>query len=466
MADQASLLKEIEQYYLPRQLVAAIYDRGQIPRFSQESRVGVGFIDIADYTFLSKFLSPMENQTLLNGLYTAFQSVLESHGGYLNKIEGDSLMFQFDTVLMDPKLTSLPAEDLERHIAKELFFTCVEMQRVCVFFNEAKESFLLKKVLSEERKKALVDALTIIKTLRERPDVAETMSAFFQIRIRVGASLGHVTIGNFGPEGAKHWDIIGMPVIDAKRMESTSPVGGLRISEEYFKSLDAMGIAGDYCQRFRREAQAPGSRYAAITKDEIFAFKKVTLNEKKGAVYNTYSVQVNPQFPETLGKQIESLLDQGPMGADRIIQLIQYFRGNRYVLDHLEELFASKGVKLRKAALIAILAPKKAKLWTQEGVDLETKFTLNRIFEILGRHQDSLKSPREEGAHETFLSYQQSMVHKSQSVLAEYRRHRSRLIQRTHFHEVVAPLVYHSLKASILEYQNRETNDAEDLLEL
>jgi len=464
MSDQDSLLKAIEQYYLPRKLVAAIYERGEIPRFSVESRVGVGFIDIADYTFLSKFLSPMENQTLLNGLYTAFQAVLERHGGYLNKIEGDSLMFQFDTVIMDPKVGTLAPEDIQRHIVKELFYTCVEMQRVCVLFNIAKDGPLFMNI-GDEGRRAVHEAFAIITTLRERPDLAETMSAFFQIRIRIGASLGDVTIGNFGPEGAKHWDIIGMPVIDAKRMEATSPVGGLRISEDYFKTLDAMGIADDYYRRFVREAGALGSRYASIAKDEIFAFKKVTLSEKKGAVYNTYSVQVNPQFPETLGRQIESLLDQGPMGVERIIQLIQSYRGNRYVLDHLEALFQKKGVKIRKAELIRILAPKKSSQLESQGVDLDSKFTLNQIFTVLGRHQDSLKASRETTPPAGFLSYEQSMAATTKAILEEYRFHRSSLIQRTHFHEVVAPLVYHCLKASILEYQNREA-EGEELQEL
>lgn len=462
MSDRTSLLKEIEQYYLPRKLVAAIYERGEIPRFSQESQVGVGFIDIADYTFLSKFLSPMENQTLLNGLYTAFQAVLERHGGYLNKIEGDSLMFQFDAV-MDPKLGAMPSAEVQRHIVRELFYTCVEMQRVCVLFNNASEAFLVKDI-GDEGRRALHEAFAIIKTLRERPDLSQSMSAFFQIRIRIGASLGDVTIGNFGPEGAKQWDIIGMPVIDAKRMEATSPVGGLRISQAYYQILDSLGIADDYCRRFRREATALGSRYAQITKDEIFAFKKVTINEKKGAAYDTYSVQVNPSFPETLGRQIESLLEKGPMGADRIIQLIQSVRGNRYVLDHIEDLFLRKGVKLRKAALVAILAPRKVAIWKSEGIDLESKFTLTKIFQVLGRHQDSLKSAHETRVPIPFLAYDQSMAATTRAILEEYRTHRAGLIQRTHFHEVVAPLVYHSLKACILEYQNREAE--EELLEL
>jgi len=450
-----ALLRAIEQYYLPRKLVAAIYERGEIPRYSQEVQVGVGFIDIADYTFLSKFLSPMENQTLLNGLYTAFQAVLDRHGGYLNKLEGDSLMFQFDTV-MDPKLGALPFEESHRHIVRELFHTCVEMQRVCALFNNASEAFLVDDI-SETGRKALQDAYAIIKTLRERPDLSESMSAYFQIRIRIGASLGNVTIGNFGPEGAKQWDIIGMPVIDAKRMEATSPVGGLRISEEYYRILDRLGVADEYCLRFRREAAALGSRYAQITKEQIFSFKKVTLSEKKGAVYNTYSVQVNPSFPETIGRQVDSLLDRGAHGAERIIQLIQYFRGNRYVIDHLEGLLRRRGVDLRKPVLVAILSPRKAARWTAEGIDLNAKFSLWRIFEVLGQQQDSLKSTREAPAKIGFTSYEQSMADTAQRVLADYERHRVSLVQRTRFHEVVTPLVYHSLLASLLEYQARDS---------
>jgi hypothetical protein len=56
------------------------------------------------------------------------------------------------------------------------------------------------------------------------------------------------------------------------------------------------------------------------------------------------------------------------------------------------------------------------------------------------------------------------MAETTKMVHADYRKHRASLIERTHFHEVLAPLVYHSLKASLLEYQNRD--EAEDLQEL
>ena len=87
--------KEIEEYYLPKQLVDAIFELGEIPKYSITTQIGVAFIDIADYTYISRFLSPNENQAILNGLYAALNWVIQRHGGYLNKIEGDSLMFHY-----------------------------------------------------------------------------------------------------------------------------------------------------------------------------------------------------------------------------------------------------------------------------------------------------------------------------------------------------------------------------------
>ncbi|WP_455383354.1 adenylate/guanylate cyclase domain-containing protein, partial [Salinispira pacifica] len=139
---ELELRKEIEEYYLPKQLIDAILDAGGIPKSSIEMPMGIGFIDIADYTYLSKFLSPKENQVLLNGLYTAFNVVLKRHGGYLNKIEGDSLMFHFGGII-DPNVQELSEDDALRYISRELFYTCVEMQRVCLLFNQANDKFLV-----------------------------------------------------------------------------------------------------------------------------------------------------------------------------------------------------------------------------------------------------------------------------------------------------------------------------------
>ncbi|MFW5689541.1 MAG: adenylate/guanylate cyclase domain-containing protein, partial [Spirochaetota bacterium] len=262
--DPQELRDEIQNYYLPTQLVDAIMEMGGIPTQSEVMLVGVGFIDIADYTYLSQFLSPQENQDVLNGLYTAFAGVLKRHGGYLNKIEGDSLMFHYGGNI-DRRVKGMSDHEAENYISKELFHTCVEMQRVCALFNQANEKFLLEGA-SEDAQHALKKAFDIISTLRQSFELAKTINALFQIRIRIGANIGKVTIGNFGPDGAKQWDVVGTAVIDAKRMESTAPIGGLRISKALYDKLVENRVAEEYYDRFLREAMALGSYYRDITR--------------------------------------------------------------------------------------------------------------------------------------------------------------------------------------------------------
>ena len=111
----------------------AIVDAGGIHTKSKETKIAIGFLDISHYTFLSQFLSPPENQTVLNGLYSAFHWVLKKHGGYLNKIEGDSLMFHYGGPI-DPHVKDLDEDEAEKRNARELFYTCVELQRISSLF--------------------------------------------------------------------------------------------------------------------------------------------------------------------------------------------------------------------------------------------------------------------------------------------------------------------------------------------
>ena len=56
--EESAFRKEIEDYYLLKQLVDAIYDLGEIPKYSIITHIGIGFIDIAGYSYISKFLEP------------------------------------------------------------------------------------------------------------------------------------------------------------------------------------------------------------------------------------------------------------------------------------------------------------------------------------------------------------------------------------------------------------------------
>ena len=454
--------KQIEEFYLPKQLVDAIMENGEIPDKSEESIIGIGFLDIADYTYLSKFLTPMENQIVLNGLYAAFSWVLQRRGGYLNKIEGDSLMFHFGGNI-DPNVKGLTPKETEDYIARELFYTCVEMQRVAFQFNEANKSFLYGNK-NEDIQIQIEKAFDIISTMRNS-EFSQSINAFFQIRIRIGANIGEVTMGNFGPEGSKQWDVIGVPVIKAKRMESTAPIGGFRISEELYRVLKENGIVDDYYRRFKREAQALFGSFSNITMDELFKYNKVTLKEKKGAEFITYSIQVNPGLPEAIMKQVDLLLNRGEDGADRIVNLLQYYRGNKFVISKIESTFKERSLRIRVGDIYNFIFPKKytAMVKAAQGnrnlVDrnLEEKYSLFDIFELLGSLQDTLKTEFEfkDKPVFSFNSYDKYMDALSKWVIRENSVKEKRVYQRNYFYNYVFPMVFLSIRTSILEYQHK-----------
>lgn len=464
--------KEIEEFYLPKQLIDAISEIGAIPSKSEERIVGIGFLDISDYTYLSKFLSAQENQTILNGLYSAFNWVLRKHGGYLNKIEGDSLMFHYGGPI-DPKAKNMSEEQEQSYVARELFYTSVEMQRVCTLFNQANDNFLLNQFDTGTRTDIEM-AYKLIKAMRNNDDFSSTFNALFQIRIRIGCNVGHVLIGNFGPEGSKHWDVIGLPVIEAKRMESSAPVGGLRITKKMFDILKADGITRNYLERFRREAGALFGSYKNISEADLFKEGKVYLKDKKNASFNTYSVQVNPGLPEAIYKQMSLLLRKGEAGADHIINLFAYYRGNRFIIDKAEDLFHTLNIHIRKANLLRLLIPEQFNKFLQKmGGDeqsaeekINRDYSLYRIFEMLGALQDRIKE-RESSQEQMFVynSYQEYIEKEREWIMSHFNSKIGSIKQSTYFYDVIFPLIFKNIKSSILEYQQR-IDDIEDMEEL
>lgn len=457
---ESRLRKQIEEYYLPQQLIDTIMEAGGIIQSSEEAVMGIGFLDIADYSFISQFLSPHENQDVLNGLYTAFNAVLKRHGGYLNKIEGDSVMFHYGGPT-DPRVPR-DEEAAKRYIAKELFYTCVELQRVSERFNKADESFFSKGE-SRENRKMLEKAFDIISRMRSDPVVASAFKALIQIRVRIGANIGKVTVGNFGPDGAKQWDIVGVPVILAKRMEATAPVGGLRISRDFYDILEETRIADEYYQRFRREAAAYSGYYRSIEKSEVFQFSNVLLQDKNQVRFETYSVQVSPGLPESVLGQVESLLDKGDTGADKIIDLLKYYRGNRFVTAAIEDGLASRDIRVRKAYLFQLIFPRKHDVLSKKLTDpgsieefVEREYSLFSLFQGLGRYQDNVKTfDSGDEAATPFQSYEQFMTAESERILREYEHRKKYMIDRAYFYNVVFPLVFASIRTSILEYQGQ-----------
>ena len=470
--EELRLSREIEEFYLPRQLVKAIVEAGGIYTKSNETQIAIGFLDIARYTFLSQFLSPPENQTVLNGLYSAFNWVLRKHGGYLNKIEGDSLMFHYGGPI-DPLVKDMDEDEAEKFMARELFYTCVELQRVSSLFNSNNKNYL-KKISNRSTVDAILEAYRILGELR-KGYASASFNALFQIRIRIGASLGKVLIGNFGPEGAKQWDVIGMPVIEAKRMESSAPIGGLRITSDLFKILDDNGITTEYHRRIKREAMALGSVYRNISFEELFQKSVVYLKDKKNAEFKTYSIQVNPSLPESIRDQSRLLLTRGETGADDIINFTKYYRGNHFVIDKLEELFEKVNIHIRKDSLYLIMFPGKYKtmLMKMDGdtaalrKKLSQEHSLFEMLELLGKLQDSVKGRKsiELQKENDFKGYDRWMAEMRAKVQRSYDMNKGITHQAYYFYNVIFPMFFANIKAAILEYQfqNEKVAQLEEL---
>jgi adenylate cyclase len=382
---------------------------------------------------------------------------------YLNKMEGDSLMFHYGG-LIDPNSRDLSQDELEIYLARELFYTCIEMQKACSFFNEADKRFITENT-DQETREHLQAAFLIISTLRENLVFASAINALFQIKIRVGASIGEVCIGNFGPQGAKQWDIIGNPVIEAKRMEMTAPVEGIRISENFYKILEKTGISEQYFREFKEEAERTNGYFRDITKEELFRFREVRIKEKKNIRFNTYKVFVNPGLPETIAKHVEALLFKQEDGADKIIEIIQYNRGCKHVMEAVEDLFAGRKIGLNKPDLLKIVLPRKhAELLQQRNGDCESlnayinrRFSLFDLVNVLSMYQDCMHTKMEnrEKRKTTFSDYDQYLAEEIHRIHMNYKAKKKTFDQNVFFWQVAYPSFFMVIKAGVIDYQKR-----------
>lgn len=463
---EIELRKEIEEFYLPRQLLNTIMEIGHIPGKTIETKIGVAFLDIADYAFLSKFLSPMENQSLLNGLYSAFSWVLQKRSGYLNKIEGDSMMFHFGGIT-DPSIKNMTDEVALKHITKALFYTCVELHQICFLFNQASEDYF-DDTIDEEIKSAIRKAYAIIIQLRTDNIFAYSMNTLFQIKLRIGASIGDVTIGNFGPPGAKQWDVIGLPIIEAKRMEATAPVGALRISQQFYNILMEIGVVEDYYNKFTKEAQEQMGYFKDITLDELFQYKKVFLKDKKNAAFETYSVQVNQLLPENLSSQVKLLLRKGEENIDKIVEILEYYRGNKFVITAIESVFIQKGVDLRKEDIINAIYPTKYKFFHEKlnrNNELVRKFisetySLHDLFHKLGTYQDKINAMSEDLSSEIISSENVNLA-----TIEYFNKKRLPAYYKTYFHDMIYPVVFFTIKNALTVFISMQEKELEEAVE-
>ena len=468
-----NLKAEVARYYLNKQLEEAIVKHGKIPGEPVEAPIGIGFVDIVNYSYISSWLSARENQAFLNGLYTAFHSVLKRHGGYLNKISGDSMMFHFGGNI-DPLLLGMDDEAASNTIARKLLYTCIEVQKACRQFNDADADFLNNYDTAQARR-SIRRAFTIIKNLRENLSMVSSINAMFQVKIRVGACMGEVCIGNFGPEDARQWDIIGEPVIEARRMESTAPVDGLRISESLFRVLDKNGIADDYYTEFVESARVNGGLYQNIRREELFLGKMVILQDKNNVTFDSYAVQTNPLLPEIIREQIALLLEHPDDDGDEIVNILTYHRGNRHVVNAIEDLFVELGIYLRKLDLLIKIYPKAyRKLLERYEGDAERirryiqkKIPLFTLFRLVDRMSDiSRQSMQAEyGEPIAYTDFSDYIKKREMQLTMQFQQSQRERERHLYIQGFMLPFLVSHIKASIIEFKENQKQQTAELIE-
>ncbi len=504
----SGLRQAVKDFYTPAHLIEAIEDNGFIPQEATEESAAVASVNVVDYSHLSRFLSPAENQAVLNGLHTAFYVLLQESGGYLNKVDGDTMVFHYGGQL-DPNTRFAGDDAARRLMARKLFDTCVEMHRITRMFDQADERFL-ELSAGPEQYETLQRAFQVIAELRHNQHLAVSAYGAFHVQIRIGAAIGPVTNGNFGPTGAKHWDIVGAPVIEARNMERTAPSGGLRMTEELYQVLDRMNVPEEYTHSFRDEAAAEAGRFQRVRRDEVFRFARVTPPEKHATELRSYSVLVDPLLPERIGRRVDVLLVCGASEAERILDYIAYYRGHRHVIDETEEVFRRRGVQLRKLAMLRAMYPRKiaklSRLSCRQGSEgapeteasqaqekdaagqrrdgdgdasgeqyrsshtipshleheIDRRHSLFEILSRLGSYQDLVKLPA--GRHAVAPEHKLDELNddfdrRAEELLKElkqrYSECRRTLAKEAYFYHVMYPFVFEALRASVREYQEQ-----------
>ena len=161
---------------------------------------------------------------------------------------------------------------------------------------------------------------------------------------------------------------------------------------------------------------------------------------------------------------------KGELGADRIIEFLQYYRGNKFVIEAIEDAFASCEVILRSDYILKTLYPKKygAYLKKLNGDREKTRAYVNReyrlfdLLEKLGAYQDEIHAYHDfKGFTPEFREYDRFMEQQEKILQRLHKLKERSELQKLYFYNVVYPIVFRSVRTSILEYQHSPKIGAE-----
>ena len=100
---ERSFIKNAFSRYVPEKVVDALISNPQMLKLSGEERIiTVLFCDLADFTTISENLPPARLVHLLNQYLTEMTAIILTHGGIIDKFEGDAIMAEFGAPLPMP----------------------------------------------------------------------------------------------------------------------------------------------------------------------------------------------------------------------------------------------------------------------------------------------------------------------------------------------------------------------------
>lgn len=90
-------------YYLAPEVIETMIASGKMPALGGEMRnVTMLFSDLSGFSSIAETMTPVELVTLMNEYLSAMTDIIQSHGGYVDKYIGDSIVAMFGAPADDP----------------------------------------------------------------------------------------------------------------------------------------------------------------------------------------------------------------------------------------------------------------------------------------------------------------------------------------------------------------------------
>ena len=140
------LLQKSFALYLAPHVINRMLSSNKLPELGGETRnVTVFFSDIEGFSLIAEKMSPDDLMSLMNEYLSAMTDVIESHGGYVDKYIGDSIVAVFGAPADDPDHAANAARAAldcctqlaELNASSALFHECKLAQRIGINSGEA-----------------------------------------------------------------------------------------------------------------------------------------------------------------------------------------------------------------------------------------------------------------------------------------------------------------------------------------